>query len=275
MRGIVGYLGGQSALDVVLAGLQRLARPDDACAGVAVLADGQLAAAKHAGALPGLHEELARRPLPSAGTALAHLRRAGHGGEARTVAGNEAAAGNEADVYPRLDSAGRVAVVQDGTLDRRAALRAELGGRGHACGSGAGTEAVAQLLAEAFSSCGDLAEAVRQVCRRTEGAFRLVAVHADDPDVMVGACRAAPLVAGWGGGDGDGEFVLASDAAVFGEEDAVAGTGVEAGAGVGVLCGVREVVELGREGREQVVELRRAGGMTVTDFEGAATEADA
>ncbi|GAA2633643.1 hypothetical protein GCM10009863_57320 [Streptomyces axinellae] len=260
MCGIVGYLGGQSALDVVLVGLQRLAQEAAvgcSSAGVAVLADGQLAAAKCAGALPGLHEELARRPLPSAGTAIGHFRRAGQGRVSDT-----------ADAHPHLDSAGRVAVVQGGTLDSRSALRAELGergrgsrrGRGHAVGTDTDTGAVAQLLAEAFSSCGDLAEAVRQVCRRTAGSFTLVAVHADDPDAMVGACRAAPLVAGWGDGDGDGEFVLASDAAVF--ED-----------GVGALCGVREVVELGRAGRpgrELVVELRRAGGMTVTDFEGAA-----
>ncbi len=278
MCGIVGYVGGQSALDVVLAGLQRLERPDDESSGVAVLADGQLAAAKRVGTLAGLHEELAARPLPAGQTALGHLRRASHGaahgaatggsrvlGSSSVPGGADAVLG-EADAHPHLDGAGRVAVVQDGTLGNRAALRAELSGRGHELASETDTEAVAQLLAEAFSSCGELAEAVRQICRRLEGAFTLVAVHADDPDAMVGACRDAPLVAGWGDGDGDGEFVLASDAAVF--DDGV-------GAGAGALGGVREVVELGGEGREQVVELRRAGGVTVTDFEGAAVKADA
>ena len=73
------------------------------------------------------------------------------------------------------------------------------------------TEVVAHLLAEAYSSCGDLAEAMRQVCRQLEGAFTLVAVHADEPDVVVGARRNSPLVVGVG----EGEAFLASDVAAF------------------------------------------------------------
>ncbi|WP_171169761.1 glutamine--fructose-6-phosphate transaminase (isomerizing) [Streptomyces sp. I05A-00742] len=230
MCGIVGYVGGQSALDVVLAGLRRLEYRGYDSAGVAVLADGGLAAAKKAGKLANLEKELAGRPLPSGTTGIGHTRWATHGGP------------TDANAHPHLDNPGRVAVVHNGIIENFAVLRAELTDRGHALSSETDTEVVSHLLSESFSSCGDLAEAMRQVCRRLEGAFTLVAVHADDPDTVVGARRNSPLVVGVG----DGEAFLASDVAAF-------------------IAHTREAVELGQD---QVVELRR-DAVTVTDFDGA------
>lgn len=230
MCGIVGYVGGQCALDVVLAGLRRLEYRGYDSAGVAVLADGGLAAAKKAGKLANLEKELADRPLPSGSTGIGHTRWATHGGP------------TDANAHPHLDNAGRVAVVHNGIIENFAELRAELAERGHDLGSETDTEVVSHLLAESFSSCGDLAESMRQVCRRLEGAFTLVAVHADDPDVVVGARRNSPLVVGVG----DGENFLASDVSAF-------------------IAHTREAVELGQD---QVVELRR-DGVVVTGFDGA------
>jgi glucosamine--fructose-6-phosphate aminotransferase (isomerizing) len=230
MCGIVGYVGGQSALDVVIAGLKRLEYRGYDSAGAAVLADGGLAAAKKAGKLSNLEKELADRPLPSGGTGIGHTRWATHG------------APNDANAHPHLDNAGRVAVVHNGIIENFAALRAELSDRGHQLASETDTEVVAHLLAESFSSCGYLAEAMRQVCRRLEGAFTLVAVTADEPDVVVGARRNSPLVVGVG----DGEAFLASDVAAF-------------------IAHTRQAIELGQD---QVVELRR-DGVRVTDFDGA------
>lgn len=230
MCGIVGYVGGQSALDVVIAGLKRLEYRGYDSAGVAVLADGGLAAAKKAGKLVNLEKMLVERPLPSGLTGIGHTRWATHG------------APNDANAHPHLDNAGRVAVVHNGIIENFAALRAELSDRGHDLESETDTEVVAHLLAEAFSSCGDLAEAMRQVCRQLDGAFTLVAVHADEPDVVVGARRNSPLVVGVG----DGESFLASDVAAF-------------------IAYTRSAIELGQD---QVVELRR-DGVNVTDFGGA------
>lgn len=180
MCGIVGYVGSQSALDVVLAGLKRLEYRGYDSAGVAVLADGGLAAAKKAGKLVNLEKELVGRPLPTGSTGIGHTRWATHGGPTDTNA------------HPHLDNAGRVAVVHNGIIENFAALRAELAERGHDLTSETDTEVVAHLLAEEYSSCDDLAEAMRHVCRRLEGAFTLVAVHADAPDVVVGARRNSP-----------------------------------------------------------------------------------
>ncbi|MER7748599.1 glutamine--fructose-6-phosphate transaminase (isomerizing) [Streptomyces bacillaris] len=230
MCGIVGYVGGQSAQDVVVAGLKRLEYRGYDSAGVAVLADGGLAAAKKAGKLVNLEKELGDRPLPAGRTGIGHTRWATHG------------APTDANAHPHLDNAGRVAVVHNGIIENFAALRRELTGRGHALESETDTEVVAHLLAEAFSAGGDLADAMRQVCRRLEGAFTLVAVHADQPDVVVGARRNSPLVVGVG----QDEWFLASDVAAF-------------------IAHTRSAIELGQD---QVVELSREG-VTVTGFDGA------
>ncbi|MFJ5279338.1 glutamine--fructose-6-phosphate transaminase (isomerizing) [Streptomyces parvulus] len=229
MCGIVGYVGPQSALDVVMAGLKRLEYRGYDSAGVAVLADGGLATAKRAGKLVNLDKELSEHPLPSAATGIGHTRWATHGGP------------TDANAHPHLDNAGRVAVVHNGIIENFAPLRAELAERGHELPSETDTEVVAHLLAEEFSACADPAEAMRLVCRRLEGAFTLVAVHADAPDVVVGARRNSPLVVGVG----EGECFLASDVAAF-------------------IAHTRDAVELGQD---QVVELRR-DGVTVTGFDG-------
>ncbi|WP_435974523.1 glutamine--fructose-6-phosphate transaminase (isomerizing) [Streptomyces sp. Qhu_M48] len=229
MCGIVGYVGGQSALDVVVAGLKRLEYRGYDSAGVAVLSDGGLAAAKKAGKLVNLEKELKDRPLADGAVGIGHTRWATHGGP------------TDVNAHPHLDNAGRVAVVHNGIIENFAALRGELAERGHDLASETDTEVVAHLLAEEFSSAGDLAEAMRLVCRRLDGAFTLVAVHADQPDVVVGARRNSPLVVGVG----EGENFLASDVSAF-------------------IAHTRSAIELGQD---QVVELTR-DGVTVTDFDG-------
>ncbi|MEW1602902.1 glutamine--fructose-6-phosphate transaminase (isomerizing) [Streptomyces sp. NPDC093808] len=230
MCGIVGYVGPQSALDVVTAGLKRLEYRGYDSAGVAVQADGGLATAKKAGKLVNLEKELADRPLPTGTTGIGHTRWATHGGP------------TDANAHPHIDDAGRVAVVHNGIIENFAALREELTERGHELRSETDTEVVAHLLAEEYSACADLAEAMRLVCRRLEGAFTLVAVHVDEPDVVVGARRNSPLVVGVG----EGESFLASDVAAF-------------------IAHTRDAIELGQD---QVVEVRR-DAVIVTDFQGA------
>ena len=235
MCGIVGYVGDQSALEVVVEGLRRLEYRGYDSAGVALLTDGGLATAKRAGKLANLDKALAAEPLPPATTGIGHTRWATHG------------APNDRNAHPHVDCTGSVAVIHNGIIENFAHLRAELQERGHQLLSDTDTEAVAHLLEEvtrdqsASGGAVDLAEAMRQVCRRLEGAFTLVATHVGAPDVVVGARRNSPLVAG----RGDGENFLASDVAAF-------------------IAHTRDAVELGQD---QVVEVSREA-IVVTDFEG-------
>jgi glucosamine--fructose-6-phosphate aminotransferase (isomerizing) len=235
MCGIVGYVGPQPAVDVVLEGLRRLEYRGYDSAGIAVLDDGALATAKRAGKLANLEGALDANPLPKSGTGIGHTRWATHG------------APNDVNAHPHLDTRDRIAVVHNGIIENFATLRAELEDGGRELRSDTDTEVVAHLLADEFDGLGapDLAEAMRRVCRRLEGAFTLVAVHADLPDVVVGARRNSPLVVGLG----DGENFLGSDVTAF-------------------IAHTRDAVELGQD---QVVEIR-VDGIDVTTFDGAPAE---
>ena len=231
MCGIVGYVGHRQALEVVLEGLRRLEYRGYDSSGVAVV-DGGLVVEKKAGRIENLDKVLSsEHPAGIAGTtALGHTRWATHG------------APNDRNAHPHLDASGTVAVVHNGIIENFAALRAELEAAGVELVSETDSEVVAHLVAAALPAAGGLAEAVRQVCRRLDGAFTLVLAHAGDPDRLVAARRNSPLVLGVG----DGETFLASDVAAF-------------------VSHTREAVELGQD---QVVEIT-AGGYTVTDFAGA------
>ena len=234
MCGIVGVVGGKSALDVVIEGLRRLEYRGYDSAGVAVVADGALDGRKKAGKLANLEKELADRPLPQATVGLGHTRWATHGGP------------TDANAHPHFDAAGQVAVVHNGIIENFAALRTELQEAGIELRSQTDTEVVAHLLGAEFPQAGDdLAEAMRRVCRKLDGAFTLVAIHAGQPDVVVGARRNSPLVVGVG----DGEAFLCSDVAGF-------------------IGHTREAIELGQD---QVVEVRR-DAVTITTFDGAPAE---
>jgi glutamine---fructose-6-phosphate transaminase (isomerizing) len=229
MCGIVGYVGEKPALDVVLEGLRRLEYRGYDSAGVALVTPEGISTAKKAGKIANLDKELADRPLPSSTTGIGHTRWATHGPP------------NDRNAHPHTSTTG-VAVVHNGIIENFAQLRAGLESRGHEMSSDTDTEVVAHLLGEALPGTdGDLAQAMREVCGQLDGAFTLVAVHSDTPDVVVGARRNSPLVVGVGAG----ENFLASDVSAF-------------------ITHTRDAIELGQD---QVVELRREG-VTVTNFDG-------
>jgi len=219
MCGIVGYVGQQDALEVVLGGLRRLEYRGYDSAGVAILSpSGELAVERKAGKLANLEKELLERALPG-GLGIGHTRWATHG------------APTDRNAHPHRDCSGAVAVVHNGTIENFEVLVAGLEARGHERTSDTDTEAVAHLVEERYA--GDLAATVRSVCKDLEGSFVLVVAHRDHPDLVVAARRNLPLVVGLG----DGENFLGSDVTAF-------------------IAHTREarVVD-----QDQVVELRRGG----------------
>jgi glucosamine--fructose-6-phosphate aminotransferase (isomerizing) len=229
MCGIVAYVGARPAKDVVLDGLRRLEYRGYDSAGIAVLDGAAVEMRRKAGALANLEELLATSPLPASGTGLGHTRWATHG------------APTDDNAHPHLDCKGALAVIHNGVIENHATLRAQLLEAGHEFRSQTDTEVAAHLLEDAFSTSGEMAEAMREVCRLLEGSFSLVAVHRDAPGVVVGARRNSPLVVGVG----DGEAFLASDVAAF-------------------ISATREAVELGQD---QVVRVTPSG-VTITTFDG-------
>jgi glucosamine--fructose-6-phosphate aminotransferase (isomerizing) len=238
MCGIVGYVGGRQAQEVVLDGLRRLEYRGYDSAGIAVVTDGAIAVSKKAGKLANLEKAIGDSPLPPSTTGLGHTRWATHG------------APNDVNAHPHVarlrgEDAGRVALVHNGIIENFAELRAGLEAAEHPLVSETDTEVVAQLLELQLVAGADLTEAMRRVCRELEGAFTLVAVDAQDPARVVAARRSSPLVVGLG----EDENFLGSDVAAFIEH-------------------TREALELGQD---QVVTITR-DDVSVTDFEGVPQE---
>jgi glucosamine--fructose-6-phosphate aminotransferase (isomerizing) len=225
MCGIVGYVGPDQALPVILEGLRRLEYRGYDSAGVALL-DGDLSVVKRAGKLSELDHVLSERRPPSGSVGMGHTRWATHG------------APTDENAHPHLDCTGRVAVIHNGIVENFADLRAGLEKRGHVLVSETDTEAVAHLIEE---KQGSLPDRVRAAVRELEGAYALVVLSLDEPDVIVGVKVSSPLIVGLG----DGENVLASDIPA-------------------VLSRTRRVLPLAEH---QVAEVR-ADGVRVTDLDG-------
>ncbi|MDH2443938.1 glutamine--fructose-6-phosphate transaminase (isomerizing) [Amnibacterium sp. CER49] len=200
MCGIVGYVGPRDAIEVLVGGLKRLEYRGYDSAGVAVIGgDGELATHKRAGKLGVLQRDLVAEPLPRSETGIGHTRWATHGGP------------TDVNAHPHLGDHGRLALIHNGIIENYAALRDELAAEGYTFASETDTEIAAVLLGREYGRTNDLVGAFRAVVGRLHGAFTLLAVHADEPGLVVGARRNSPLVVGLG----DGEQFLGSDVAAF------------------------------------------------------------
>ncbi len=205
MCGIVGYVGPNvdgKAQDVVMEGLARLEYRGYDSAGIALVdvVHDTVATEKRAGKLENLRSALVRHPPPDSSTAIGHTRWATHG------------APTDANAHPHRGGVdGKLAVIHNGIIENFHALKRELLADGVEFTSETDTEVAAQLVAREFDRTQDLTQAMLGVVNRLEGAFTLLAVHADAPGVVVGARRNSPLVVGLG----EGENFLGSDVAAF------------------------------------------------------------
>jgi len=230
MCGIIGYTGKSSALSPVIDGLRRLEYRGYDSAGIALPTQigKPLFIEKRAGKLKNLEDALNKTPNSTSG--IGHTRWATHGGPTDTNA------------HPHLDNEGKLAVIHNGIIENYVQLRAELEKRGHKFKSETDSESVVHLLSDARKeNNGDLAAAMRSVCKQIKGSFTLLAIHADAPSTIVGARRNSPLVVGVG----QGENFLASDVAAF-------------------IAHTKIALELGQD---EVVEIT-PGSVVVTDLSG-------
>jgi glucosamine--fructose-6-phosphate aminotransferase (isomerizing) len=191
MCGIVGYVGEETALPILIDALRRLEYRGYDSAGVAIV-DGGLQVVKKAGKLDVLDKELAPLEVPGH-TGIGHTRWATHG------------APTDRNAHPHRDCSGRIALIHNGIIENFLELREALEAQGHIMSSDTDTETIAHLIEQSFD--GDLVSAVRAALTRLEGAFTIAVVSADDPDLIVAAKRTSPLIVG----RGDNGTLLASD----------------------------------------------------------------
>lgn len=203
MCGIVGYIGTQTASEILLAGLEKLEYRGYDSAGVATVREGEVYCVRAKGKLQNLRDKLVGDENP-AQIGIGHTRWATHGKP------------EEYNAHPHTDTARRVAVVQNGIVENYRELREELKNRGHEFRSDTDTEVIPHLIAEfltllpsnsVVSVHSRFLEAVRQAVNKLEGAFAIAVISADFPDELIVARQQAPLAIGFG----SGEFFCASD----------------------------------------------------------------
>ncbi|QEE60648.1 glutamine--fructose-6-phosphate transaminase (isomerizing) [Salinibacterium sp. dk2585] len=237
MCGIVGYVGTDKSIEVLMGGLRRLEYRGYDSAGIAVLgADGTLDTRKKAGKLQMLADELLAQPVANGATGIGHTRWATHGGP------------TDSNAHPHLGDDGRLALIHNGIIENFAELKQELLDEDPETEflSETDSEVAALLVGRAYRRTGNLAEALREVVARLHGAFTLLVMHVDEPGVVVGARRNSPLVIGLG----DGENFLGSDVAAFVEH-------------------THRAMEIGQD----QLAIITPDSVTVTDFDGNAVEA--
>jgi len=211
MCGIIGVTGEVDALPVLLGALHQLEYRGYDSAGVAVVVDGtdragapstEIWRRRTAGGTDSVAKlaDLTRDGIPGGGAgrehaAIGHTRWATHGGR------------TPENAHPHTDCTGRLALIHNGIIENHTALRAELEAAGHTLTSATDTEVMAHLVEQEIADGASLADAVRSMLRRVEGAFSIAIISADEPDTIVAARHSTPLVLGLE----DGKALLASD----------------------------------------------------------------
>ncbi|MDJ0632669.1 MAG: glutamine--fructose-6-phosphate transaminase (isomerizing) [Xenococcaceae cyanobacterium MO_188.B29] len=195
MCGIVGYIGTQTATEILVSGLERLAYRGYDSAGVATISEGKLNCIRAKGKLHNLREKL-ERDVTHAQIGIGHTRWATHGKP------------EEHNAHPHLDSNTKIAVVQNGIVENYRELREELKNKGVEFRSETDTEVIPHLISQYLTdSTLTFLDAVQKTISRLEGAFAIAVINADNPYELIVARQQAPITLGFG----QGEFFCASD----------------------------------------------------------------
>jgi glutamine---fructose-6-phosphate transaminase (isomerizing) len=197
MCGIVGYVGNQQVVPIVIEGLRRLEYRGYDSAGIAVVdAKGEMQVRRASGKLRNLEEVLRKNPIEGV-CALGHTRWATHGRP------------SEENAHPHRSSSGRICVVHNGIIENYLDLKRELQKKDHRFQSETDTEVVAHLIEQKLNDnpALGLEGAFRDVLKEIRGIYALVAMSADEPDKLIAARLGPPVVIGMG----EGEYFVASD----------------------------------------------------------------
>jgi glucosamine--fructose-6-phosphate aminotransferase (isomerizing) len=192
MCGIIGYLGPQEAMPIILDGLKRLEYRGYDSAGMAVISDHALNIRRSLGKLVELEKLLLRDPLPGQ-VGIGHTRWATHGRPSETNA------------HPHM--VGAIAVVHNGIIENYLELKDQLLKEGHRFASETDTEIVSHLVAKHLGQGAEYLEAVALTLEAIRGSYALAIVNAQEPRMLVAARKESPLILGLG----EGEYFLASD----------------------------------------------------------------
>jgi len=210
MCGIIGYVGKQQAVPILLDGLRRLEYRGYDSAGLCVLNDRVLQTVKKKGKLAEGLAPLLSAKTPPGCIGLGHTRWATHGPP------------SDENAHPHFDQTHRIAVVHNGVMENFEAVKDRFIKAGHRFTSATDTEVLAHFIGVHYErvqadlqgahplarpETHPLALAVMNALQKVTGTYGVAVMCVDHPDVIVGARRGSPLIVGVG----EGENFLASD----------------------------------------------------------------
>jgi len=199
MCGIVGYIGQQQAAPLIVNGLKRLEYRGYDSAGVCIVSSDGLTIGKKAGKVSELEKTFLPDTIPGM-VGVGHTRWATHG------------APNDINAHPHTDRDGAIALVHNGIIENYVTIRNKLVSAGYdTFRSETDSEVLAFFIGMLYETLGDLELSVRTALSEVEGTFGLVVVSSHEPGTIIAARRGSPLVLGVG----DGEYLVASDAAAI------------------------------------------------------------
>lgn len=193
MCGIVGYVGTNNALPVLLSGLKHLEYRGYDSAGIAVVCGGKVLVRKTRGKIHDLENLISKKPVPDACVGIAHTRWATHG------------APNDINAHPHTSCDRKITVVHNGIIENYSNLKKMLIAQGHRFVSQTDTEVLAHLIEKYYK--GSLKEAVTRSLKEVEGSFALAVISSDEPDKVVCCRKDSPLIIA----EGKDGFFAASD----------------------------------------------------------------
>jgi glucosamine--fructose-6-phosphate aminotransferase (isomerizing) len=195
MCGIVAYVGPRQAHEIIIKGLKRLEYRGYDSAGIALL-NGGLNVYKKKGKVSELEAHLKDKSLNS-NIGIGHTRWATHGEP------------NDCNAHPHYSASGRLAIIHNGIIENYSSLKQDLIRKGHTFESETDTEVFIHFIEDIKENEGcSLEEAVRLALTKVIGAYAIVIMSLEEPDLLVAARKGSPLVIGVG----KNEFFLASDA---------------------------------------------------------------
>lgn len=196
MCGIVGYIGHQQALPIILSGLSRLEYRGYDSAGVALIEQGQLNVFKKQGKVNDLEALVSAAPHNSV-VGIGHTRWATHGEP------------NDVNAHPHISNSGEIALIHNGIIENYGSLKEDLEHRGYQFQSQTDTEVLVNFIEEVKTSndC-SLEDALRIALSKVIGAYAIAIISSENPNKLIAARKGSPLVLGLG----KDEFFVASDA---------------------------------------------------------------
>ncbi len=183
MCGIVAAITERNVVPILLEGLKRLEYRGYDSAGIAVFNQG-IQRSRQVGKVAALAAEIQKNPI-SGRIGIAHTRWATHGKP--TIA----------NAHPHTAKE-QIAIVHNGIIDNYAELKQMLEQTGHTFYSQTDTEVIAKLLQQAWERTGEMRRAIQDVTQQLTGAYALVIMHAQQPDILYAVRVGSPLVIGLG-----------------------------------------------------------------------------